>query len=58
MYYALDAGPVYIVSPIVATYPLFTLAFSALLLRQRPSGPLLAGVALTVCGVVMLLAFA
>jgi drug/metabolite transporter (DMT)-like permease len=58
MYYALDAGPVYVVSPIVATYPLFTLVLSALLLRQRPSGPLLAGVALTVSGVVMLLAFA
>jgi drug/metabolite transporter (DMT)-like permease len=56
MYFALSAAPVYIVSPIVATYPLFTLALSALVLRQRPSGMLLAGVALTVAGVVMLLA--
>jgi drug/metabolite transporter (DMT)-like permease len=57
MYFALSTGPVTIVSPIVATYPLFTLALSALVLRQWPSGTLLAGVALTVTGVAMLLAF-
>jgi drug/metabolite transporter (DMT)-like permease len=56
MYYALSTGPVYVVSPIVATYPLFTLALSVLVLRQRPSGALYAGVALTVAGIVMLLA--
>jgi drug/metabolite transporter (DMT)-like permease len=56
MYYALSTGPVYIVSPIVATYPLFTLALGALTVRQRLNGALLAGVALTVAGVAMLLA--
>jgi drug/metabolite transporter (DMT)-like permease len=57
MYYALNTGPVYIVSPIVATYPLFTLALSALTLREQPFGrQLLGGVALTVAGVVILLA--
>jgi len=57
MYYALNTGPVYIVSPIVATYPLFTLALSALALREQRFGRrLLAGVALTVAGVVILLA--
>jgi drug/metabolite transporter (DMT)-like permease len=55
MYYALSTGPVYIVSPIVATYPLFTLALSALVLRLPLRAPLLAGVALTVTGVVLLL---
>lgn len=57
MYSALNAGPVHIVSPIVATYPLFTLALGALVLRQeRLSRRLIAGVALTVAGVVILLA--
>jgi drug/metabolite transporter (DMT)-like permease len=44
------------VSPIVATYPLFTLAWSALVLRLPLRAPLLAGVALTVTGVALLLA--
>lgn len=57
MYYALNTGPVYIVSPIVATYPLFTLALSALALREQRFGRrLLGGVALTVAGVAVLLA--
>jgi drug/metabolite transporter (DMT)-like permease len=56
MYYALSTGPVYIVSPIVATYPLFTLAWSALVLRLPLRAPLLSGVALTVTGVALLLA--
>jgi drug/metabolite transporter (DMT)-like permease len=56
MYYALSTGPVYIVSPIVATYPLFTLALSALVLRLPLRGALLAGVVLTVAGVAVLLA--
>jgi drug/metabolite transporter (DMT)-like permease len=55
MYYALSTGPVYIVSPIVATYPLFTLALSALVLRLRMRPALLAGVALTVAGLAALL---
>lgn len=56
MYYALSAGPVYVVSPIVATYPLFTLALSALVLRLPLRATLLVGVALTVTGVAVLLA--
>lgn len=56
LYSALERGPVVLVSPIVATYPLFTLALSALWLREeRLSGALVAGVALTVTGVVVLL---
>ncbi len=55
MYYALSTGPVYIVSPIVATYPLFTLALSALVLRLPLRAALLVGVALTVTGVALLL---
>jgi drug/metabolite transporter (DMT)-like permease len=55
MYHALNTGAVVLVSPIVATYPLFTLMLSALLLREeRMSGMLIAGVALTVAGVIML----
>jgi drug/metabolite transporter (DMT)-like permease len=57
MYAALATGPVHVVAPIVATYPLFTLALSAVLLRQeRLSRRLIGGVALTVAGVVILLA--
>lgn len=56
LYCALNRGPVYLVSPIVATYPLFTLILSALLLREeRLSGALIEGVAITVAGVVVLL---
>lgn len=55
MYYALTTGPVQVVAPVVATYPLFTLGLSALLLRrERPTGRMIGGVALTVAGVVML----
>jgi len=57
MYYALTTGPVQVVAPVVATYPLFTLALSALFLRhERMTARLLGGVALTVAGVVILLA--
>ncbi len=57
MYSALNAGPVQIVSPIVATYPLFTLALGVVVLRQEQfSRRLIAGVALIVTGVVVLLA--
>ena len=56
MYYALTTGPVQVVAPVVATYPLFTLALSALFLRhERLTGRLIAGVVLTVAGVVILL---
>jgi drug/metabolite transporter (DMT)-like permease len=57
MYYALTSGPVQVVAPVVATYPLFTLALSALFLRhERLTGRLIGGVVLTVAGVVILLA--
>jgi len=55
MYAALARSQVSVVSPLVATYPLFTLALSALFLREEKFGPrVLAGVALTVAGVVVL----
>ena len=57
LYHALNSGPVYVVSPIVATYPLFTLMLSAAVLREeRLSRHTLVGVALTVAGVALLLA--
>ena len=55
MYAALNAGQVSVVSPLVATYPLFTLALSAIFLREERFGPrVLLGVALTVAGVIVL----
>src|SRR5712691_8411204 len=55
MYAALARNPVSVVSPLVATYPLFTLALSALFLREERFGArVLLGVALTVAGVVVL----
>jgi drug/metabolite transporter (DMT)-like permease len=55
MYAALNGGRVSVVSPLVATYPLFTLALSALVLREEKFAPrVLLGVALTVAGVVVL----
>ena len=57
MYVALDRGQVSLVSPIVATYPLFTLALSLLLLRQERVAPRAAlGAVVTVAGVALLLA--
>lgn len=57
LYAALARGPVILVSPLVATYPLVTLAFSAILFHSaRINPPLLAGVALTVAGVILLVA--
>lgn len=56
MYAALSRSSVALVAPLNATYPLFTLAFSALLLRGEPMGPrLFAGVATTVAGVTLVL---
>jgi drug/metabolite transporter (DMT)-like permease len=56
LYRALSTGAVVLVSPIVATYPLFTLLLSALVVREeRMSGMLITGVALTVAGVIVLL---
>ena len=55
MYAALNGGRVSVVSPLVATYPLFTLALSAMFLREEKFGPrVLLGVALTVTGVIVL----
>jgi drug/metabolite transporter (DMT)-like permease len=55
MYAALARGPVLLVSPLVATYPLVTLAFSAVLLRTaRVTIALLIGVTVTVAGVMLL----
>ena len=57
MYTALAKGQVALVSPIVATYPLFTLALAMLFMRQERVTPrLAAGVLLTVAGVIVLLA--
>ena len=57
MYTALAKGQVSMVSPIVATYPLFTLALSLFLLRQERITPRVAmGAILTVAGVALLLA--
>ena len=57
MYTALAKGKVALVSPIVATYPLFTLGLSLLLLRQERVPPRVAlGAVLTVAGVAVLLA--
>ena len=57
MYTALAKGKVALVSPIVATYPLFTLALSMLFLRHERIPPRVAlGAVLTVAGVAVLLA--
>ena len=56
LYRALSAGTVVVVSPIVATYPLFTLLLSALFLREeRMNRTLVGGVTLIVIGVIVLL---
>lgn len=56
LYTALDGGAVSIVSPIAATYPMFTLVLNTVILREeRLSARLIGGVALMVGGVVALL---
>lgn len=56
LYTALDGGEVKIVSPIAASYPLFTLLLNSVMLREeRLSTRLMIGVALMVGGVVVLL---
>lgn len=58
MYTALAKGKVALVSPIIASYPLFTLALSLLILRQEHIPPRVAlGAVLTVAGVIALLSF-
>lgn len=57
MYQALTTGPVQVVAPVVATYPLFTLALSAMLLQnEQLNARKIGGVVLTVAGIVLLLA--
>jgi drug/metabolite transporter (DMT)-like permease len=54
MCYALERGTVGVVSPIVATYPLFTMVFSAVLLKEERLTRLgILGALLTVAGVVL-----
>jgi len=56
MYAALGNGPVTLVAPLVSTYPLITLLFSAILLRQERVGLQTAtGVTATVVGIALLL---
>lgn len=56
LYAALARGPVVIVAPLVACYPLATLALSRLILGGAGiSGRMIAGVAVTVAGVALLL---
>lgn len=57
LYAALARGPVTLVSPVVASYPLVTLAVGWVLLHgARPGPSVLLGVAATVAGIVLLLA--
>jgi drug/metabolite transporter (DMT)-like permease len=56
MYYALNIGSVVVVSPIVATYPLFTMLFSAIFLRTETLTPkAIMGVIMAVSGVAVIL---
>jgi drug/metabolite transporter (DMT)-like permease len=57
LYAALARGPVLLVSPLVATYPLVTLALTAILFRSaRISASLVVGVTMTVAGVIFVVA--
>jgi drug/metabolite transporter (DMT)-like permease len=57
MYGALEYGPVAVVSPLIAGYPLVTLLLSRVLpVKEEMGPPLIAGVTAAVCGVVLLLA--
>jgi drug/metabolite transporter (DMT)-like permease len=56
LYAALGAGPVSLVAPLAATYPLMTVGLSALVLGHVTiTARILAGTALTVAGVVLIL---
>ena len=56
LYMALGAGPVSLVAPLYATYPLFTVGMSVIFLGNvRITFRLVAGTALTVGGVVLVL---
>jgi drug/metabolite transporter (DMT)-like permease len=55
LYYALNAGSVAVVSPIVATYPLFTMLFSAIFLKTETLSPkAVIGVLLAIAGVAVI----
>jgi drug/metabolite transporter (DMT)-like permease len=55
MYGALEYGPVAIISPLIASYPLVTLLLSGVFLSKEDLRPqLIAGVTATVCGVILL----
>lgn len=57
LYLALARGPVTLVSPLIATFPLATIALSAIVYRRIDGGiRLIFGVALTVLGVALLIA--
>jgi drug/metabolite transporter (DMT)-like permease len=56
MYAALGKGPVTVVSPLIASYPLVTLGLSRFFLKSEPIRTLLmSGVAVTVGGVILLI---
>jgi drug/metabolite transporter (DMT)-like permease len=57
LYLAVGAGPVTLVAPLIATYPLVTVGLSALVLSNvRITPRLVAGVVMTVAGVALILA--
>ena len=57
LYSALNIGSVSVVSPIVATYPLFTMVFSTIFLKTETLGwKAVAGVSLAICGVAIIVA--
>jgi drug/metabolite transporter (DMT)-like permease len=56
MYAALGRGPVTLVSPLVATYPLVTLLLSSAFLKhERVDASLVAAITATIGGVILLL---
>ena len=56
LYAALGRGPVALVAPLVASYPLVTLLLTFVFLKHEQIGPqLVAAVAVIVCGVVLLI---
>jgi drug/metabolite transporter (DMT)-like permease len=56
LYAAVGAGPITVVAPVNATYPLVTMGLSALVLSNvRITPRLLLGVGLAVAGVVLIL---
>ncbi|MGC1780296.1 MAG: DMT family transporter [Xanthobacteraceae bacterium] len=55
-YAALNRGPVTLVSPLIASYPLVTLFFSFVFLKHEPiRAALLGGVAATVAGIILVI---